>query len=344
MPESLFGILPAPIAASLSRLPEAVLRRLEEIRIRESRPLEIVTVDGSRFVDASGGLSARPAGAYLPTRHDCAKLLDKLSNHSLYTLEEELRRGYITVRGGHRVGIAGRAVLDRGQIRQIRDITCFNVRIAREVPEVAAPLLPLIMDPADGNVRHTLIVSPPGRGKTTLLRDLARQLSHGKDTGRHRWRGRRVAIVDERSEIAACVGGVPSFDVGPRTDVLDACPKAEGMMMMIRSMSPEVMIVDEIGRPEDAESVREAMLSGVRVLATAHGSGLSDIAAKSALGELAEKKRFGRYVLLGARTAGGLLMDVLDEHGDRLGTVYGKARTEAAGGRAGPRREAGFPC
>jgi stage III sporulation protein AA len=342
MLESIFRILPAAVASCLSRLPEEMLRGLEEIRIREGRALEVVTVRGSRFVNASGELLASPAGAYRPTRDDCARLLDKLSNHSLYALEEELRRGYITVRGGHRVGIAGRALLDRGAIRQIRDITCFNVRIAREVPGVAMPLLPLLLEPASGTVRHTLIVSPPGRGKTTLLRDLARQLSYGKEIGCRRWNGHKVSIVDERSELAACIGGVPSFDVGPRTDVLDACPKAEGMMMMIRSMSPEVLVVDEIGRPEDADSIREAMLSGVRVLATAHGAGFSDVAARSVLGELVKEKRFGRYVVLGRRTVNGPKMAVLDEHGKPLGELDGNGEADGLAGGAAPigRREA----
>lgn len=342
MPESVLGLLPAAIAAGLARLPGEVLGGLEEIRIREGRPLEIVTALGSRFVSASGELSASPAGAYRPTRDDCVRLLDRLSNHSLYALEEELRRGYITVRGGHRVGIAGRAVLERGAVRHLRDVTCFNVRIAREVPGAAAPVLPHLIDPATGMVRHALIVSPPGCGKTTLLRDLARQLSYGPETGRGRWEGRRVSIVDERSELAACVGGVPAFDVGPRTDVLDACPKAEGMMMMIRAMSPEVLVVDEIGRPEDAAGIREAMLSGVRVLASAHGGGFADVAARPVLGELVRERRFDRYVVLGRRTAGGQRIDVLDEQGRLLTAGVGTGRTGADGERRDGRPAGGI--
>jgi len=355
MPESVLRLLPAAVAAALSRLPRDELGGLEEIRIREGRPLEIVTAQGSRFVSASGGLLADPVGAYRPTRDDCARLLDRISNHSLYALEEELRRGYITVRGGHRIGLAGRAVLERGAVRHLRDVTCFNVRIAREVPGAAAPVLPYLIDPDSGAVRHALIVSPPGCGKTTLLRDLACQISRGPATARRRWPGRRVGIVDERSELAACAGGVPGFDVGPRTDVLDACPKAEGMMMMIRSMSPEVLVVDEIGRPEDAAGLREAMLSGVRVLASAHGEGYADVAGKPVLGELVREKRFDRYVVLGRRAGGRQRIAVLDETGRPV------AETEAGGsggpkrpgtgvppdafaGRPGRRPEAGLPC
>lgn len=355
MLESLFRILPASIAASLSRLPEETLRRLEEIRIREGRALEIVTAGGSRFVEASGGLAPSPAAAYRPTREDCAKFLDKLSNHSLYTLEEELRRGFVTVRGGHRIGIAGRVVLDRGMVRHVRDITCFNVRIAREIPGLATPVLPALLDPEGGTIRHTLIISPPGRGKTTLLRDLARQLSYGKRLGGYGWKGLKVSIVDERSELAACIAGVPSFDVGPRTDVLDACPKAEGMMMMIRSMSPEVLVVDEIGRAEDAESIREAMLSGVRIAATAHGEGFADVAGKANIGELVRMKLFGRYVVLGPRTENGMSFAVMDENGKPVratgpGGDERHRQAEAAGvvtsgyRRMAPRKEAVSEC
>jgi stage III sporulation protein AA len=298
MLESVIRILPERLASCVVNLPDQTKLELEEIRIREARPLEILRLGQSRFVSEVGAELERPASAYRPSREDCVKLLDKLSNHSLYTLEEELRRGYITVRGGHRVGIAGRVVLEKGYIKQIKDITCFNLRVAREVPGASLEVMSYLLDPSGHTIHNTLIVSPPGLGKTTLLRDTARQISYGSLLGSFPWSGRRVAMVDERSELAACVAGVPSFDVGPRTDVLDACPKAEGMMMMIRSMSPQVMAVDEIGRAEDVQGLQEAMLSGVRLIATAHGDDLDDLSYKPVLGDLIRMKLFSRYVVL----------------------------------------------
>nr|WP_255570427.1 stage III sporulation protein AA [Cohnella sp. CFH 77786] len=292
-----------PLRGVLERLPAHAGATLEEIRVRENRPLEIGYAGRHSFVRPDGTLTTEYRQAYSPGREDCRALLERVTNHSLYAVEEELRRGYITVGGGHRVGLAGRAVLDRGAVAHLRDIGGFNVRIARARTGCASDLLPGILDLPARTVKHTLIVSPPQQGKTTLLRDLVRSVSAGEwhHPAAAGWGGRKVGVVDERSEIAACEAGVPTFDLGPRCDVLDACPKAEGIMMMIRSLSPDVVAVDEIGRPEDAAALREALHAGVRVLATAHASGLEDLFARPVLSGLAEEGVFGAYVFL-ART------------------------------------------
>jgi stage III sporulation protein AA len=318
MIDGIFRILPQVLTKLIACLPLDISRALEEIRIRENRPLEVIYGDQYRFVSAEGELLERPERAYCPTKDVCVKLIDLLSNHSLYTMEEELRRGFITVRGGHRVGIAGKVVLEKGAIRHIRDITCFNIRIARELPGIGVPVLPYLLDPSARSVHQTLIVSPPQQGKTTLLRDLARLISYGRLKIAFPWQGLKVAIVDERSELAACMDGVPSFDIGPRTDVLDACPKAEGMMMMIRSMSPDVIVVDEIGREQDATSIHEAMYAGIRVIATAHGRDVEDILRKPVLRELIDQQLFTRIVVLGKRSGTSSSIDVFDGAGRRL--------------------------
>jgi stage III sporulation protein AA len=318
MLDGIFRILPQVIAKLIASLPLDISRTLEEIRIREYRPLEIIYSDQYRFVSKLGELVERPEQAFCPSKEDCVKLIDLLSNHSLYTMEEQLRRGFITVRGGHRVGIAGKVVLDKGSIRHIRDITCFNIRIAREIPNIGTSVLPYLLDMPLRSIHQTLIVSPPQQGKTTLLRDLARLISYGTLTLAFPWSGLKVAIVDERSELAACIDGVPSFDMGPRTDVLDACPKAEGMMMMIRSMSPDVIVVDEIGSEQDASSIHEAMYAGIRVLATAHGRDIEDILRKPVLRELLDEQLFTRIVVLGKRSGTISPVQVYDRAGRRL--------------------------
>ncbi|HZG58064.1 stage III sporulation protein AA [Paenibacillus sp.] len=311
--------LPGAVRAALARLPSEWTSRAEEIRIRDGRPLEVVAAHDFTFVDPTGRPTRDAEAAFRPTRDDCLKLLDRVTNHSVYTMEEQLRRGYITVAGGHRIGLAGRAALEDGRIRTLQHIGGFNVRIAREVKGCARSLVPLLWNAETSMPHHTLIVSPPQRGKTTLLRDAARTLSAGGWAGGVRYdRARKVGIVDERSEIAASVDGRPTFDVGPRTDVLDACPKAEGMMLMIRALSPEVLVVDELGRPEDAEAAMEAVHAGIAVIATAHGKDASDVRRRPSLAPLFEARAFGRIVILAPSGPSGVVLEVRDGEGRRL--------------------------
>lgn len=297
--QTLHVLLPVPIRKILEKLPQGIAAGIEEIRIREGRPLEIITANGYQFVTAKAELTFRSEDAYHPDKELCLQLLDMVTQHSLYTFEEELQKGYITIQGGHRIGLSGRTVLEHGRVKLIRDITGYNIRLAREIHGVGSSVLPLLVDQASSSIHHTLVLSPPQMGKTTLVRDLARLISSGKwPAGCRSLRGLKVGIVDERSELAACYKGVPRFDVGPRTDVMDGCPKAEGMMMMIRSMSPEVLVVDEIGRPEDAAAIMEAIHAGIRIIATAHGIGLGDAMQRPILKELMQSKVFNRIVTL----------------------------------------------
>lgn len=302
--------LPSSIRSALTCVPPEWADRTEEIRIRMDRPLEIVAAEDYTFVTADGRPTLSANRAYRPTRDDCLKLLDRVTNHSMYSMEEELRRGYITVGGGHRIGIVGRAVLDSGRVRTLQQIGGFNVRIAREVRGAALKLVPLLWDPVRQRFHHTLIISPPQRGKTTLLRDAARVIAEGAWRGAER--AKKVGIVDERSEIAACINGKPTFDVGARTDVLDACPKAEGMMMMIRSMSPEVLIVDELGREEDAQAVLEAAHTGITVIASAHGRHAEEVRSRPTFAPLFAQQLFTRIVILSPSGPTGQIAEVRD--------------------------------
>ncbi|GFN30535.1 stage III sporulation protein AA [Paenibacillus xylaniclasticus] len=341
-------LLPTELSEALSRLPASVMDGLEEIRIRENRPLEVWTGGGSAFVTPGGKLQNSPDGAIKPSADMCRRLLERMTNHSVYAMEEELRRGYITVEGGHRIGLAGRTVLEDGKVRSIRDIGGFNVRIARDAAGVSLPVLPMLIDRYRQTISSTLIIGAPRQGKTTFIRDLARAVSYGRWRLPHAegWPGRKVGIVDERSEIAACVRGVPTFDVGPRTDVMDACPKAEGMMMMIRSMSPEVLVVDEIGRDEDVEAIREAARAGVAVIATAHAGSWQEAAARPAIRRLLQDNAFARGVVL-RRTKDGLASRVIDlEHSAAASSASAAgAPTRTAGhSPAAPREPTSWPA
>lgn len=190
------------------------------------------------------------------------------------------------------MGIAGQAIVDKGEIRNLRYIASVNIRMSHEILGCADGLFPAIT--CHRRLLHTLLVSPPGCGKTTLLRDIIRQVSDGNSYVK----AATVGVVDERSEIAGCYYGVPQNHLGMRTDVLDGCPKAEGMIMMIRSMRPEVLAVDEIGEPEDVQAISYSMHCGLRMIATAHGESMEELKRKPVFSKMIEEKRFERYVFL----------------------------------------------
>ena len=298
MTEDVYLLLPDPVRNRLAKMSSSEIQRIEEIRLRIGLPVEVVIENRSFFLDEGQWFG----------KEEATILMNRLSMHSLYTLEEEIRRGYITIKGGHRVGIAGKVVLDRGNVKHIRDVASFNIRIARQILGAANGVLPLLAE--KGQVKSTLIISPPQCGKTTLIRDIARQLSYGTK----RFPGKKVSIVDERSEIAGCVNGIPQKDVGPRTDVMDGCPKAEGMMMMIRSMSPDVIITDEIGRPEDSYALEEAIHAGIAVITTVHGKNLKDVMRRPVLSRLAQSGVFQRYLILGRHPRVGTITSMYDEN------------------------------
>lgn len=322
MIETIRAILPSVIRNLLDRIPSDKAEHIQEIRIKAERPLTVVFANEFFFVTRTGHLSKDATESYSPSRADCLKLLQILTNHSIYSFEEELRKGYITVPGGHRIGLSGRTIVSGGCVRHIKEVGSYNIRIARQVLGAGEPIFPQLLDYSVKSIFHTLVISPPQQGKTTLIRDLARLISCGS------WPipgfangGLRVGIVDERSELAACVAGVPTFDVGPLTDVMDSCPKAEGMMMMIRSMSPEVLIVDEIGSREDAAAIEEALHAGIRVIATAHGRTWEEVKERPVLKELVQAGRFERYVVLSNRFGIGSVDSIYDGAGNLLRTA-----------------------
>lgn len=299
--ETVLPFLPKTIIEQLEHIPPIQKFEIEEIRIRTNRPIEITMGGKTMFLP------------YLVNTEDANQLLNKISHHSIYALEEELRRGYITIDGGHRIGLAGKVILEGGKVKALRDISSFNIRIAKEKIGIADSLIPALYDQ---QWQHTMIIGPPQTGKTTLLRDIARVVSSG-DSGSS-ISAKKVGIVDERSEIAGCVNGIPQLTFGPRVDVLDACPKAEGMMMMIRSMSPDVLVVDEIGRLEDTEAILEAVNAGIKLIMTTHGDSFEEIQKRPSLQEIFKLQIFQRYIELSRMNGPGTITRIKDINGKEI--------------------------
>lgn len=290
---------------------------LQEIRLRVNAPLLIVYDNTEYFLTEQSELDITGKDSYILTRNELKETMEYISNYSLYAFEEELKQGFITITGGHRVGIAGKAVLEENRIKSIKHISFINIRLSHQVKGCAEKVIPLIME--GNSCCHTLIISPPCCGKTTLLRDIIRLISNGGE-GRE---GLTVGVVDERSEIGACYMGVPQNDLGLRTDVLDCCPKAKGMLMLIRAMSPRVIAVDEVGSSEDIEAIEYVINCGCKLIATVHGNSLEDIKNKPLLKRLIDDRLFERYILLSNRGSVGHLEEVYDRDGN---TVYSRPR------------------
>lgn len=281
---------------------------IEEIRLRTSKPLLIQGKDHEYFLD-SGGKAVSIKKAYQVQREDLMQTLERMTQSSLYAAEEELKQGFITLPGGHRVGVTGEAVLMQGMVQNLKHISGLNIRLALEISGQATRILPRLIR-ADGSLLHTLILSPPRAGKTTLLRDLIRCLSDGVST--LSLKGQTVGVVDERGEIAGMWQGQPTYNLGCRTDILDGCPKAVGMSMLIRSMAPRIVAVDELGHPQDVEAVLDALRTGVSVLSTAHAESGEEAKKRPVLKALFANGVFERLVLLSRHKGPGTVESIFD--------------------------------
>lgn len=276
------------------------LSRLQEIRLRIGKPL-IIICNNKEWVSQK-----------TIEKEELMEVLEYVSNYSLYAFENELKQGFITIEGGHRVGMTGQVLIENGEVKNIKHVSSMNIRISHEVLNCADIIFPYITQ--EKQICNTLMISPPRCGKTTLLRDLIRQVSDG-----NQWvRGSTVGVVDERSELGGCYLGVPQNRLGMRTDVLDCCPKSKGMLMLVRSMAPQVIAVDEIGSAEDIHALEYAMHCGCKMIATVHGTSMEEIRKKPILEELVKSHRFERYVVLGNTHRIGEIEGIYDDRGSFL--------------------------
>ena len=323
-------LFPKHLRKSMEQLKE--IEDLEEIRVRVGQPLFLCTA-GEEFVllKEKGFENVSKLGKilnvkneskkeevisseflkrrelYYITEADLREMQNYISNYSLYAWQEEMRNGYLTIAGGHRIGLCGSTRNESGKIVGISYLSALNIRVAHERRGCAEQIIKYIRR-GEEDVYNTLIASAPGIGKTTLLRDCMRLLSYG--TGRYR--GKKVGIVDERSEIAACYHGIPQNEMGPRTDVIDGCNKPEGMMLLLRTMSPEVIGVDELGTKEDYEAVEQAVYCGCRIIGTIHAGNKSELQKKAVLRGWNEQGLFERFIIIEKGEEGKRILQIYD--------------------------------
>lgn len=292
--KEIFAVLPEKINSYLKD--KSNLNKLQEVRVKVGKPLSIVLDNNETIFN------------YVITRDDVKAMIQKISNYSLYAFEEDIRQGYITIQGGHRVGLAGQCVIEDNSIKTIRNITSLNIRVCREIIGCSNSLMNHLVE--SNRVNNTLIISPPKCGKTTLLRDITRNISNG--VSQIGLKGKRTVVIDERSEIAACYNGIPQMNVGIRTDVYDNCIKSDGMMMAVRGLSPEVIICDEIGTYKDMEGLIMAYNSGVSIIATLHGRNIEELYRRPVFREIVENNIIDKVVILSAKKGVGTIEGIYD--------------------------------
>lgn len=275
--EEIFSYMPKEL-----KIPNNVLEKAEEIRIRLGQPILIRFGENEFFTEK------------LADERFILNLLENFTENSIYAVQSEINSGFITIRGGHRVGISGTCVFENGKIKNIRYISSLNIRVAREVKGCGNFIINELY--ADNSFENTLILSSPGCGKTTLLRDMIRGLSIS---------GNNISVIDERAEIAATYKGVPQNDLGPRTDIMNNCRKDTGIRMMIRSMAPNIIATDEIGDKSDVDAIYDANFAGIKLLLTAHGDSILDIPSR-----LSKIKLFKNIVILKKDKKPGVIKNI----------------------------------
>jgi stage III sporulation protein AA len=305
--EVLFEILPEKLKGALSGLP---FEKVYELRLRSNSPAVVCVSGRNMFLD-SHGVTEEKRNAVTVSRMDLDNIIHKASNYAIYAVNDQICRGFITVRGGVRIGLSGEVVADgAGGVSTIKNLNALCIRVPHEIKNCAYAVLPYIF--GDSRPYNSLIIAPPGAGKTTILRDLAVQISA-------HFPNLNTLVLDERGEISANYLGDNQLFVGDFTDTITGGTKRFGFENGIRSMRPDVIITDEIAAADDAELMKTAARSGVTVAASVHAAGLDEIRQKPAFQDIIAERIFDRYVVLATRDHAGTVVGVYDGN---LKTLY----------------------
>ncbi len=296
----------------LENVPPRMQEQTQEIRLGAGRPVLLFTGEASYFLNAARPPSLQMGeDTLIASPGDIQSAFQRICEDSVYAYRREIQNGYVTIQGGHRVGICGTAVVQDGKVSNVRDISSVNIRVAREKPGVSSPLFEIL---GPHLLQGVLIAGPPASGKTTVLRDICRQISRGA-------LGKRIktAVVDERGEIAAVCNGIPQNDLGPCCDVLDGYPKGEGILQAIRCLSPQVVFCDELSGWEETQAIQQGVHAGVSLIATIHAASFPQLLKRPQARALLETGAFSFVVRLGAGNQVGQLAEW-----KRVGDLFAK--------------------